>query len=98
MRIATHPKVFRPPTPASLVLEFLEALIGAPGVEYAELGREWEPFRRLVGEHSPVGNAVPDVWIAAATQALGTRLVAFDRGFKRYLRPSEFTLLPAGAA
>jgi toxin-antitoxin system PIN domain toxin len=93
LRIATHPKIFRPPTPTPLVLEFLERLIGAPGVEYGELGREWPTLRRLVREHSPRGNAVPDVWIAAAAQTLGTHLVAFDRDFKRYLRPSEFTLL-----
>jgi len=97
LRIATHPKIFRPPTPTAIVLEFLDRLIGAPGVEYVELGREWAAFRRLVREHSPIGNAIPDVWIAAAAQAVGARLVAFDKDFKRYLRPSEFTLLTAVA-
>jgi uncharacterized protein len=98
LRIATHPKVFRPPTPTALVLDFLDTLLGAPGVEYAELGREWPSFRRLMREHAPRGNAVPDAWIAAAAQALGTRLVAFDKDFKRYLRRSEFTLLATTAA
>jgi uncharacterized protein len=98
LRIATHPKIFRPPTPTALVLEFIDTLIGAPGVEYGELGREWPSLRSLAQEHSPRGNAVPDVWISAATRALGTHLVAFDKDFRRYLRPSEFTLLQERAS
>ena len=48
---------------------------------------------RLVREHAPRGNDVPDVWIAAAAQTLGEHLAAFDKGFRRYLAASEFTLL-----
>jgi toxin-antitoxin system PIN domain toxin len=94
LRIATHPKIFKPPTPPAVALEFLEKLLASPGVEYAELGREWPAMRRLVREHAPQGNDIPDVWIAAAAQTLGTHLVAFDKGFRRYLSASEFTLLP----
>lgn len=93
LRVATHPKVFDPPTPPTVVLDFLEKILAAPGVEYAELGREWPTLRRLVREHAPRGNAVPDAWIAAAAQSLGVRLVAFDKGLRRYLSASEFTLL-----
>lgn len=93
LRIATHPKIFNPPTPPALALEFLEKLLSSPGVEYAELGREWPAMKRLVREHTPHGNDVPDVWIAAATQTLGIHLAAFDRGFRRFLSASEFTLL-----
>jgi len=93
LRIATHPKIFKPPTPPAVALEFLEKLLTSPGVEYGELGREWPTVKRFVREHTARGNEVPDVWIAAAAQVLGVRLVAFDKGFRRYLSASEFTLL-----
>jgi uncharacterized protein len=48
LRIATHPKIFKPPTPPAVVLEFLEKLLASPGVEYGELGREWPTVKRLV--------------------------------------------------
>jgi len=96
LRIATHPKVFNPPTPPAVALEFLETLLASPGVEYGDLGREWPAVKRLVREHGPRGNEVPDVWIAAAAQTLGTHLVAFDKEFRRYLSASEVTLLPTG--
>jgi hypothetical protein len=93
LRIATHPRIFKPPTPPAVAFEFLEKLLASPGVEYGELGREWPTMKRLVREHAPRGNDVPDVWIAAAAQTLSVHLVAFDRGFRRYLSASEFTLL-----
>jgi len=93
LRVATHPKVFDPPTPPSVVVDFLEKLLAAPGVEYAELGRKWPTLRRFVREHTARGNEVPDAWIAAAAQTFGVRLVAFDKGLRRYLSASEFTLL-----
>jgi toxin-antitoxin system PIN domain toxin len=93
LRIATHPKVFDPPTPLGVVLDFLDKLLSSPGVEFGELGREWVALRRLVREQGACGNSVPDAWIAAATQTLGLRLVTFDRGFRRYLSASELTLL-----
>jgi hypothetical protein len=96
LRIATHPKIFKPPTPPSVALEFLEKLLASPGVEYGELGREWPTVKRLVREHTPRGNDIPEVWIAAAAQTLGAHLVAFDKGFRRYLSASEFTLLSTG--
>ena len=40
LRLATHPRVFNPPTPVELAIKFLETLLESPGVEYGELGRE----------------------------------------------------------
>ncbi|HEX4051667.1 MAG TPA: TA system VapC family ribonuclease toxin [Steroidobacteraceae bacterium] len=98
LRVATHPKVFDPPTPPAMVLEFLEKMLAAPGVEYGELGREWPTLRRFMRERAPRGNAISDAWIAAAAQTLGVRLVAFDPDFRRYLSASEFTLLTGSSS
>ena len=43
------------------------------------------------------GNAVPDVWLAAATIYLGEHLVSFDRSFRKLIGRSQFTLLEAEA-
>lgn len=93
LRLATHPKVFLQPTPTDAAVAFVDSLLAAPGVELADLGREWPAFRRLMLQHNLTENDVPDAWIAAAVQTLGTRLVTFDRGFERWLGRGELTLL-----
>jgi len=96
LRLATHPKIFRQPTPPEAAIAFAESLLSSPGVEIADLGREWPALRRLVEQHRLTGNDVPDAWIAAAVLTLGTRLVTFDRGFERWLGRSDLTLLRPG--
>ena len=93
LRLATHPKVFRQPTPPDAAVEFIDSLLATTGVELADLGREWPALKQLVRQHELTANDVPDAWIAAAVQTLGTRLVTFDRGFSRWLGRSELTLL-----
>ncbi len=93
LRLATSPKVFRDPTPPDAAVAFIDSLLAVPGVDLADLGREWPALRRLVHQHELAGNDVPDAWIAAAVQTLSTRLVTFDRGFQRWLGHRELTLL-----
>ena len=93
LRLATHPKVFRQPTPPEAAVAFAETLLLSPGVEMADLGREWPALRRLVEQYRLAGNDVPVAWVAAAVLTLGTRLVTFDRGFERWLGRSDLTLL-----
>ena len=93
LRLATNPKIFRDPTPPDAAVAFIDAVLSIPGVELADLGREWPALRRLVHQHALAGNDIPDAWIAATVQTLGTRLVTFDRGFQRWLGRSELTLL-----
>jgi predicted nucleic acid-binding protein len=38
-------------------------------------------------------NDIPDAWIAAAVLAQHDDLASFDKGFRRFLKPKEFTLL-----
>lgn len=95
LRLATHGKVFVEPAPAAAAVAFIESLLAVPGVEFAELGREWPVFRRLVGDLDLHGNDVPDAWIAAAVQQRGERLVTFDRGFARLLGRTEVMFLQA---
>lgn len=93
IRLATHAKVFRNPAPPEAAVAFIDSLLAAPGVQIAELGREWPAFRRLLQAHEAAGNDVPDAWIAAAVQTLGENLATFDRGFERLLGRGERTVL-----
>ena len=96
VRLVTHPRVFRVPTPAPDALAFVRAVLDAPGVESRALGAEWDRFADLCRTYDLRGNAVPDAWIAAAVRQHHERLVTFDRGFRRLLPPSNLTLLEPG--
>jgi toxin-antitoxin system PIN domain toxin len=93
IRLATHAKVFRSPAPTAAAVAFIDSLVASPGVEIAELGREWPAFRRSLLAQAARGNDVPDAWIAAAVQTLGENLITFDRDFSRVLGRGEWTLL-----
>lgn len=92
VRLATHPKIFREPTPAPAVAEFFASL-QASGSEVGELGREIDRFLGLVADHALQANDVPDAWIAAAVLAADEHLVTFDRGFARWLGRTSLTML-----
>lgn len=93
LRLVTHPKVFVRPTPHGAALAFLRAVLNSPGVEMPRLGNEWFVFERLCEHHRLTGNDIPDAWIAAAVLAHHDHLVSFDKGFRRFLKTNEFTLL-----
>jgi toxin-antitoxin system PIN domain toxin len=93
LRLVTHPKVFVQPTPVEAALAFLRAMLDTPGVEMAALGTEWPLFDRLCEQYQLTGNDIPDAWIVAAVQANHFHLVSFDKGFQRFLKNGEFTLL-----
>lgn len=95
LRIVTHPRVFPRPTPMPAALDFVDALLAAPGVETCPLGAEWPRIRRLCEAHALSGNDVTDAWIAAAVVEHHEHLVTFDRGFARLLDRRDLTILPA---
>lgn len=92
VRLATHPKILREPTPPSAVAGFFASLQAA-GSEIGELGREIDRFLGLFVDHALHADDVPDAWIAAAVLAAGEHLETFDRGFSRWLGRSSLTVL-----
>lgn len=97
LRLVSSPRIFQEPTPVEDAMAFVEALLAAEGVCLAPLGPEWPRLRQLCVEKQLKGNAVPDAWLAAATIQLGERLVSFDRGLRKLIARSQFTLLEAAA-
>ncbi len=95
LRLVTHPKVFKEPTPVDAALAFLRAVLDSPGVVLLSLGNEWPAFEHLCEQFGLTGNAIPDAWIAAAAQNHHLHLVTFDKGFRKLLKPSTVTVLKA---
>ena len=85
LRIATHPRVFSPPTPLDRAIEFCEALRDQPGCVIVNPGsRHWGIFLRLCREAEARGNLVPDAYLAALALESGCELVTTDRDFSRF--------------
>lgn len=74
-------------------MDFVDALLGAPGVQLAALGPEWPRLRQLCLDKQLGGNDLPDAWLAAAVAQQGEHLVSFDRAFRKLLPRNHFTLL-----
>ncbi len=98
LRLLTSPKIFRFPTPVVDAIGFVDALLALPGARLAELGAEWGRLRQLCLDKQLAANDIPDAWLAAAVAQCGEHLVSFDRGFKRLLGRTQFTLLSPTSA
>ena len=95
LRLVTHAKIFRNPTPIQDALAFLDALMAVPGVQTPSLGAEWPIFRQLCVDRELGANDIPDAWLAAAVIHAGEHLVTFDTDFKRLLGRAQLTVMVA---
>jgi uncharacterized protein len=85
LRVVTHPKVFDPPSPIDVALEFVESLRSRPNcVEIQPGPRHWEIFVDLCRAGRATGNDVPDAYLAALAIESGSEWVTTDGGFSRY--------------
>ena len=85
VRVVTHPKIFKTPTPLDQALEFAVDLRARPGVTIVRPGvGHWEIFLRLCRSADARGNLVPDAYHAALAVEYGLEWVTLDRGFARY--------------
>lgn len=93
LRLVTNRRVFPDPSPIEDAVQFVDAILATPGVEMPDGGREWQTLRRICLEEELSGNDIPDAWIAATVKVLNSRLVTFDRGFRRLLSNNEVRFL-----
>lgn len=85
VRVATHPRVFREPSPLGEVLEFCDVLMGMPQCIVIQPGdRHWGIFTRLCREVDARGNLVPDAWFAALAIEAGCDWITVDRDYSRF--------------
>jgi toxin-antitoxin system PIN domain toxin len=85
VRVTTHPKVFKQPSPLEEALLFGELLLGQPHCVVVQPGdAHWGIFTRLCREADVRGNLVPDAWFAAMAIEAGCEWVTLDRDFARF--------------
>lgn len=85
LRVVTHPKVFKDPTPLDHALAFAAAVRTAPSAIGVVPGRRhWRLFEDLCRTTGVRGNAIPDAWFAALAIEQGATWITADRGFSRF--------------
>jgi len=86
LRVATHPRVFRPPTPSARALAYAAQIRTHPNaVNLAPGASHWELFLSLCRKTTATGNDVPDAYFAALALEANCEWVTTDRGFARFL-------------
>ena len=86
LAIATHPRVYDPPTPVAHALDQVEAWLESPSVILlGESADHWTTLRPLVETGRVVGPRIHDARIAAVCLAHGVQtLLTVDRDFSRF--------------
>lgn len=85
VRVVTHPRIFKTPTPLDLALTFADAIRDRPNaVIVAPAERHWDIFARLCRQSSANGNLVADAYLAALAIESGSEWVTTDRDFARF--------------
>ena len=85
LRVITHPKVFKVPTPLAKALEFVEDFRSREEVHLLAPGlAHWEIFTGLCRRVEARGNLVPDAYHAALALEHGCEWITRDRGFARF--------------
>ena len=85
LRIATHPRIFDPPTEMAVALRFLDDVRGQPNwVPVAPGPRHWQIFTGLCQAAGVRGNLVPDAYLAALAIESGSRWMTTDRDYSRF--------------
>lgn len=85
LRIVTHHRVYREPTPPDRALAFCEEVRAAPAAVPVRPGsRHWSIFSGLVSSTQARGNTVPDAYLAALAIESGATWITHDAGFARF--------------
>ena len=85
LRVLAHSRVFHPPTPAEVALDYVDALLAQPASLPLRPGDgHWRIFRGMCATLSLTGNRLPDAFHAALAIEHGCEWVTLDRGFSVY--------------
>ncbi len=85
LRVVTHPRVFRDPTPLADALAFVRAIRDRPGqVSVVPGPRHWSIFLDLCAQARVRGNLVPDAYFAALAIESGAEWITTDGDFARF--------------
>jgi uncharacterized protein len=86
LRIVTHPRVFRQPTPLPQALAFCDTLRSQPHVSLLSPGpRHWDIFTGLCTQVGARGNLVADAYLAALAIETGSEWITTDGDYRRFV-------------
>ena len=86
LAVATHPRIFAPPTPLAIAIDFVEALLESPAlVVLSESEGYWPVLHGLVRRSNVAGPRIHDARIAAlCLHNRVAELWSADRDFGRF--------------
>lgn len=85
LRIVTHPRIFKTPTPLVDALEFVDRVQSQPNAVAVRPGpRHWDIFKYLATQAGAKGNLIPDAYLAALAVESGSEWVTADRDYARF--------------
>jgi toxin-antitoxin system PIN domain toxin len=85
LRIVTHPKVFKQPTPLPQAAAFCAALRSRPNASLLSPGqRHWQIFTEFCTEVGARGNLIPDAYLAAIAIETDSDWITTDRDYRRF--------------
>lgn len=85
LRVATHPKIFSPPSSLGEVTRFIEAVRARANCTIINPGqRHWEIFMDLCYRAGARGNLVPDAYHAALAIESGSEWITTDGDYGRF--------------
>lgn len=85
LRVVTHPRVFRRPSPLPKALDFADVLRTRPTAVIVAPGRRhWQIFTDLCWSTGARGNMIPDAFLAALAIETGSEWITTDRDYARF--------------
>jgi toxin-antitoxin system PIN domain toxin len=85
LRVATHPRVFNPPSTIEQALAFVHNVRNQPNCVIIRPGpRHWAIFEELCRAANVKGNLVPDAFLAALAIESGSEWITTDRDYSRF--------------
>ncbi len=85
LRIVTHRRIFKTPTPLEVAIKFIDSLVSRPNCILVKPGdRHWEIFMNLCKKSQATGNLIPDAYLAALAIESGCVWVTTDSDFARF--------------
>ena len=87
LRIATHPGIFKPPSPRKRVEMFVNTCLAAPAAVAVRADADhWAIFRDLCKKADCRGNLIQDAYLAAMALENNCTYVTTDRDYARFPR------------
>lgn len=94
VRIVTHPRIFRPPSPLTSALAFADQIRQSPGAVSVMPGsRHWGLFSQLCARTTATGNLVPDAYLAALALECRAEWITADPDYAAFAPELHWRLL-----